>query len=79
VFDIGKGSLMPIQGIEFHRAYTGSERYYVMVTTANRFYQFVGNASGADDKPVLQQIFNSYLNSSIPGENFTLVLLFTKY
>lgn len=60
VFDIGKGNNTPITGLEFHRV-PGSEKYFVLVTTPNRLYQFIGYVSNSDEKPLLQQIFNSYL------------------
>lgn len=46
--------------MEFHRI-PNKNRYFIIVTTPDRFYQFIGNAN-PDEKPLLQQIFNSYLN-----------------
>ncbi|KAK7864534.1 hypothetical protein R5R35_007310 [Gryllus longicercus] len=60
VFDIGKGEHMPITGLEFHRV-PGSDTYFVLVTTAQRLYQFCGSVGSVDEKPLLQQIFNNYL------------------
>nr|CAD7410985.1 unnamed protein product [Timema cristinae] len=60
VFDIGKGDNTPITGIEFHRV-PGSEKYFVLVTTPDRVYQFIGYVSNSDEKPLLQQVFNNYL------------------
>ncbi|PNF16669.1 putative vacuolar protein sorting-associated protein 18 [Cryptotermes secundus] len=60
VFDIGKGDNTPITGLEFHRV-PDSEKYFVLVTTPNRLYQFIGYVTNSDEKPLLQQIFNSYL------------------
>lgn len=60
VFDIGKGNSTPITGLEFHRV-PGSEKYFVLVTTPNRLYQFIGYVANSDEKPLLQQIFNNYL------------------
>ncbi|KAJ9580206.1 hypothetical protein L9F63_004149 [Diploptera punctata] len=60
VFDIGKGNNTPITGLEFHRV-PSSEKYFVLVTTPNRIYQFIGYVSNSDEKPLLQQIFNNYL------------------
>jgi hypothetical protein len=65
VFDIGKGNNTPITGLQFHRV-PGSEKYFVLVTTPNRLYQFIGYVTNSDEKPLLQQIFNSYLN--VPGK-----------
>jgi hypothetical protein len=64
VFDIGKGNNTPITGLEFHRV-LDSEKYFVLVTTPNRLYQFIGYVTNSDEKPLLQQIFNSYL--TVPG------------
>ncbi|KDR19383.1 Vacuolar protein sorting-associated protein 18-like protein, partial [Zootermopsis nevadensis] len=61
VFDIGKGNSTSITGLQFHRV-PGSEKYFVLVTTPNRLYQFIGYVTKSDEKPLLQQIFNSYLN-----------------
>ncbi|XP_063229884.1 vacuolar protein sorting-associated protein 18 homolog isoform X2 [Bacillus rossius redtenbacheri] len=60
VFDIGKGSVTQITGLEFHRV-PGSDKYFVLVTTPSRLYQFIGYVSNSEEKPLLQQIFNSYL------------------
>lgn len=65
VFDIGKGNSTSITGLQFHRV-PGSEKYFVLVTTPNRLYQFIGYVTKSDEKPLLQQIFNSYLN--VPGK-----------
>jgi hypothetical protein len=70
VFDIGKGDNTPITGLEFHQV-PGSEKYFVLVTTPNRLYQFVGVVTNSDEKPPLQQIFNSYL--SVPGNNTVVI------
>lgn len=66
VFDIGKGENRPITGLEFHR-FPGTERYFILVTTPDRIYTFVGNVFNTDERPLLQQIFNFYL--SIPGNS----------
>lgn len=60
VFDIGKGEHMPITGLEFHRV-PGSDTYFVLVTTAQRLYQFLGSVGNVEEKPLLQQVFNNYL------------------
>jgi hypothetical protein len=79
VFDIGKGSSTPITGLQFHRV-PGSEKYFVLVTTPNRLYQFIGYVTNSDEKPLLQQIFNSYLN--VPGKKkkkFSLLTVLCNY
>lgn len=60
VFDIGKGNNRPITGLEFHRI-SNKERYFILATTPDRIYQFVGNVSNSEERPLLQQIFNVYL------------------
>ena len=70
MFDIGKGNSTPITGLEFHRV-PGSEKYFVLVTTPNRLYQFIGYVTNSDEKPLLQQIFNSYL--TVPGNNIVVI------
>ncbi|XP_054289696.1 vacuolar protein sorting-associated protein 18 homolog isoform X1 [Macrosteles quadrilineatus] len=62
VFDIGKGN-SPITGLEFHRL-PNRERYFIIATTPNRIYQFVGNVNSSEDRPLLQQIFNVYLSKA---------------
>lgn len=59
VFDIGKGN-SPITGLEFHKL-PNRERYFIIATTPNRIYQFVGDVNNSDERPLLQQIFNVYL------------------
>lgn len=66
VFDIGKGTQTPITGLEFHRI-GHSSKYVIFVTTPKRLYQFMGH-SGSDERPLLQPIFNSYLN--VPETGF---------
>lgn len=62
VFDIGKqASNIPITGLEFHRI-PGTETYFIIVTTLDRIYEFVGSASNIEERPFLPQIFNNYLN-----------------
>lgn len=65
MFDVGKGADMPITGIEFRKV-PHSNKYYVFVTTCNKLYLFVGCAN-YDDKPLLQSIFNTYLNKQETG------------
>ncbi|XP_046628252.1 vacuolar protein sorting-associated protein 18 homolog isoform X1 [Neodiprion virginianus] len=62
VFDIGEESKPPITGLEFHRL-GNSDRYVVVVTTLIRIYQYIGSVTTLDEKPLLQQIFNRYLNA----------------
>lgn len=67
VFDIGKGN-SPITGLEFHKL-PNRERYFIIATTPNRIYQFVGDVNNSDERPLLQQIFNVYLAKA--GLSFT--------
>lgn len=59
VFDIGKGSNTPITGLEYFKV--GADRYVILAATPVRLYYFTGHAN-FEEKPVLQQVFNKYLN-----------------
>ncbi|XP_043526809.1 vacuolar protein sorting-associated protein 18 homolog isoform X2 [Frieseomelitta varia] len=61
VFDIGKDSKPPITGLEFHKI-PSTDKYVIIVTTLMRIYQYIGTVQNPDEKPLLQQIFNKYLN-----------------
>ncbi|XP_014607285.1 PREDICTED: vacuolar protein sorting-associated protein 18 homolog isoform X2 [Polistes canadensis] len=61
VFDIGKNSKPPITGLEFHKL-PNSDKYMIIVTTVMRIYQYIGSVQNPDEKPLLQQVFNKYLN-----------------
>lgn len=62
VFDIGKGSNIPITGLEFHKV-LGTDKYVIFASTPTRLYYFVGRAD-PDEKPLLQQVFSRYLSIS---------------
>ncbi|XP_076620663.1 vacuolar protein sorting-associated protein 18 dor [Colletes latitarsis] len=70
VFDIGENSKPPITGLEFHRV-PNTDKYIIIVTTLIRIYQYIGSVQNADEKPLLQQVFNKYLNME---ESFTDVI-----
>ncbi|GBP56180.1 Vacuolar protein sorting-associated protein 18 homolog [Eumeta japonica] len=76
VFDIGKGVDTPITGIQFHRV-KNTSKFFIFVTTPNRLYQFIGHAIMNDDKPILQSIFNTYLN--VPETGFQEIPSKLKY
>jgi hypothetical protein len=61
VFDIGKGKAHSITGLQYHKSAKG-DQYFVIATTVDRLYQFVGKANSSEDRPLLQQLFNKYLN-----------------
>ncbi|KAK7574291.1 hypothetical protein V9T40_011482 [Parthenolecanium corni] len=62
VFDIGKtNTTTVITGIEFYRFSNASDRYFIIVTTISRLYQFVGKTN-LDEKPFLVSVFNNYLH-----------------
>ncbi|XP_017884886.1 vacuolar protein sorting-associated protein 18 homolog isoform X2 [Ceratina calcarata] len=61
VFDIGKNSKPPITGLEFHKI-PNSDKYVIVVTTLMRIYQYIGAVPNSEEKPLLQQVFNKYLN-----------------
>ncbi|XP_066588166.1 vacuolar protein sorting-associated protein 18 homolog [Prorops nasuta] len=70
VFDIGKNNNTPITGLEFHRI-PNSDRYLIILTTRTCLYQFIDIVSNPEEKPLLQQVFNKYLNKP---ENYTHVI-----
>nr|XP_034180513.1 vacuolar protein sorting-associated protein 18 homolog [Osmia lignaria] len=61
VFDIGKDSKPPITGLEFHKI-PNTDKYVIIVTTLMRIYQYIGSVPNPEEKPLLQQVFNKYLN-----------------
>ncbi|CAH0750606.1 unnamed protein product [Diatraea saccharalis] len=66
IFDIGRGTDIPITGIQFHRVGT-SNKFFIFITTPTRLYQFIGNAVTTDGKPSLQSIFYPYLTTPETG------------
>lgn len=76
VFDIGKGEETPITGIQFHKI-NKTTKYFIFVTTPKRLYQFIGHATYSDEKPMLQSIFNNYLN--VPETGFQDIQSNLKY
>ncbi|XP_017785036.1 PREDICTED: vacuolar protein sorting-associated protein 18 homolog isoform X2 [Nicrophorus vespilloides] len=60
LFDIGKDNEVPITGLEFFNL-PGTDKHFVFASTPRRLYMFTGPAN-PDDKPLLQQVFNKYLN-----------------
>ena len=61
VFDIGKGQHTPVTGLQV-QAVPNTTKYLVMATTNTRLYQFQGYVTSSSDRPLLQQVFNNYLN-----------------
>lgn len=75
VFDIGKGTNTPITGLEYFKI-VGTDRYAIFAATPSRLYYFTGTVN-VEEKPVLQQVFNKYLNIPEPEtfieyENITM-------
>ncbi|XP_067129232.1 vacuolar protein sorting-associated protein 18 homolog [Centruroides vittatus] len=70
VFDIGQKNATKITGLEFHRipSRITEQKYFIIATTPNRLYQFVGNVPTTGEMPILMHIFNNY--TDIP-ERFT--------
>ena len=52
--------------MEFFKFSNVPDKYFVIVTTVNRLYQFIGSVNTVEDRPCLAQIFDDYLK--IPGE-----------
>ncbi|KOC69473.1 Vacuolar protein sorting-associated protein 18 like protein, partial [Habropoda laboriosa] len=70
VFDIGEDSKPPITGLVFHKI-PNTDKYMIIVTTLMRIYQYIGPVQNPEEKPLLQQVFNKYLNTP---ESFIEVL-----
>ncbi|KAJ8923177.1 hypothetical protein NQ315_001731 [Exocentrus adspersus] len=64
VFDIGKGTNIPITGLEYYRV-PNTDKYIIFATTPSRLYYFAGRTD-SEEKPLLQQVFNRYLNIPEP-------------
>ncbi len=61
-YDLGRGQHFPITGLAYYSNSASEERsnrlgYFVLVTTANRLYQFVGMVGGHEDRPLLTHVF----------------------
>ena len=52
---------MAITGLQYHKSARG-DLYFVIATTVDRLYQFVGRVNSSEDRPLLPQLFNKYLN-----------------
>ncbi|CAH0579479.1 unnamed protein product [Chrysodeixis includens] len=76
IFHIGKGTDMPITGIQFHRV-NNTNKYFIFITTPTRLYQFIGDTLMKDDKPSLQTIFHPYL--TIPETGYQEIPSTLKY
>jgi len=61
VFDIGKGQHTPVTGLQYHMV-PNTTKYLVLATTPTRLYQFQGYVPNPAERPLLQQVFNNYLN-----------------
>ncbi|CAG0902888.1 unnamed protein product, partial [Darwinula stevensoni] len=65
---------MAISGIEFHQV--GDRKFFIILTTPTRLYQFVGLVTDLEDRPVLGQIFSNYIR--IP-ERFLEIAGYSKH
>jgi len=61
IFDIGKGQHTPVTGLQYHNV-PNTTKYLVLATTPTRLYQFLGYVSNPAERPMLQSVFNNYLN-----------------
>lgn len=61
--------------MEFHKI-PNTDKYVIIVTTLMRIYQYIGAVQNPEEKPLLQQIFNKYLN--VQGK-FYFIKLFYDY
>jgi len=65
MFDIGEGKHTPVTGLQLHQLPTTDRfisKYFVIVTTQTRFYQFLGYVDSPDERPLFGGVFNSHLN-----------------
>jgi len=65
MFDIGEGKHTPVTGLQMHQLPTTDRfisKYFVIVTTQTRMYQFLGYVDGPDVRPLFGGVFNSHLN-----------------
>lgn len=81
VFDIGKGAAHAITGLEYHRV-GKTETYFVVATTVDRLYHFIGHSSNSEERPLLQNLFNKYLGlqeafQGIPSTSVSCLRLYT--
>ena len=56
--DLGKGAHLPITGLA-HFGVEGTRRYFVLATTSSRMYQFLGQVSSHEDRPLLLSVINA--------------------
>lgn len=59
IFDLGQGQYTPITGLEYHRV-PNTLRYFILVTTPNRLYQFQGSVNSHEERPLLHHVFQNY-------------------
>lgn len=62
VFDIGRGQHVPVTGLKYFQV-PSTNKYFVVATTPTRMYQFQGYINNHQDRPLLIQVFNNYLNT----------------
>ena len=67
VYDLGKGNSqnvhpVAITALEFHRVKGQSKAYFVLATTPDRLYQFLGNIDDPDARPLLVNVFKNISN-----------------
>ena len=66
VFQIEKGQINPnerVTGLQFFEV-GNSQKYFILVTTPTRLYQFMGTVPRSDSRPLLLPIFEKYLRGS---------------
>lgn len=67
LFVTGGKKSQPITGLEFDRMPTENSnateyKYYILVTTPSRLYQFIGIVLATSDSPMFQPLFQTYLD-----------------
>lgn len=67
---MSKGQPTPIIGLQYHRA-GKTDFFYIIAITPTKLYQFIDKIFNKEERPMLQQVFNNYLN--IQGKFILLV------
>lgn len=61
VFDVGKDDPVPVTAIEMRSSQVDNLELRILVTTADKLYQFSGRIRSAEDKPMTTSLFANYL------------------
>ncbi|PVD33305.1 hypothetical protein C0Q70_04558 [Pomacea canaliculata] len=70
LFNLGRERAEPVTGLQFDRMPCSDlsvYRYYILVTTPGRLYQFIGTVSTSADPPMFTPLFQQYESGAGPG------------